>query len=194
MSSLSDNQQLSKSRSSTTNESKITMKKLIEKGKERGFISLAELKKCIPADAHNEESMELIVSSFTDMGINIIDGTEDLTDLTESLTEQKALTTTQGDDETTTEVDTGGRVNDPVRLYLREMGAVELLSREGEIAIAKRIAAGFDVMMSGLSESSLTMRAISSWHQRLNDGSMFLREIVDLESAIDSTRDTENDC
>ncbi len=190
MSSLSDNQQLSKSRSSTTNESKITMKKLIEKGKERGFISLAELKKCIPADAHNEESMELIVSSFTDMGINIIDGTEDLTDLTESLTEQKALTTTQGDDETTTEVDTGGRVNDPVRLYLREMGAVELLSREGEIAIAKRIAAGFDVMMSGLSESSLTMRAISSWHQRLNDGSMFLREIVDLESAIDSTRDS----
>ena len=111
MSSLSDNQQLSKSRSSTTNESKITMKKLIEKGKERGFISLAELKKCIPADAHNEESMELIVSSFTDMGINIIDGTEDLTDLTESLTEQKALTTTQGDDETTTEVDTGGRVD-----------------------------------------------------------------------------------
>ncbi len=189
MSSLSDNQQLSKSRSSTTNESKVTMKKLIEKGKERGFISLSELKKCIPADAHNEESMELIVSSFTDMGINIIDGTEDLTDLTESLTEQKALTTTQVEEEISTDTDTGGRVNDPVRLYLREMGAVELLSREGEIAIAKRIAAGFDVMMSGLSESSLTMRAIASWHQRLNDGSMFLREIVDLESAIDSTRD-----
>ena len=189
MTSLSDNQQLSKSRSTTTQESKASMKKLIEKGKERGFVSLNELKKCIPADAHNEESMELIISSFTDMGINIIDGTEDLTDLTESLTEQKSLTTTQADEDAPAEIDTGNRVNDPVRLYLREMGAVELLSREGEIAIAKRIAAGIDVMMSGLSESSLTMRALSSWHQKLNDGTMFLREIIDLESSIESTKD-----
>ncbi len=189
MTSLSDNQQLSKSRSATTQESKASMKKLIEKGKERGFVSLNELKKCIPADAHNEESMELIISSFTDMGINIIDGTEDLTDLTESLTEQKSLAPSQSDEDAPAEVDTGNRVNDPVRLYLREMGAVELLSREGEIAIAKRIAAGIDVMMTGLSESSLTMRALSSWHQKLNDGTMFLREIIDLESSIESTKD-----
>ena len=189
MTSLSDNQQLSKSRSTTTQESKASMKKLIEKGKERGFVSLNELKKCIPADAYNEESMELIISSFTDMGINIIDGTEDLTDWTESLTEQKSLTTTQADEDASTEVDTGNRINDPVRLYLREMGAVELLSREGEIAIAKRIAAGIDVMMTGLSESSLTMSALSSWHQKLNDGTMFLREIIDLESSIESTKD-----
>ncbi|MBQ8250398.1 MAG: RNA polymerase sigma factor RpoD [Alphaproteobacteria bacterium] len=189
MTSLSDNQQLSKSRSATTQESKASMKKLIEKGKERGFVSLNELKKCIPADAHNEESMELIISSFTDMGINIIDGTEDLTDLTESLTEQKSLTPSQSDEDAPAEVDTGNRVNDPVRLYLREMGAVELLSREGEIAIAKRIAAGIDVMMTGLSESSLTMRALSTWHQKLNDGTMFLREIIDLESSIESTKD-----
>ena len=189
MTSLSDNQTLSKSRTPTTSDSKASMKKLIEKGKERGFISLSELRKCMPSEAHTEEAMELVVSSFTDMGINIIDGTEDLTDLTESLNTQKGLTVTTQEDETSSETDVGSRVNDPVRLYLREMGAVELLSREGEIAIAKRIAAGFDVMMSGLAESALTMRALSSWYQKLNDGTMFLREIIDLESSLEASKD-----
>ena len=188
MTSLSDNQSLSKSRSVTTSDSKASMKKLIEKGKERGFVSMNELKKCLPNEAHNEESMELIISSFTDMGINIIDGTEELTDLTESLNDKKALTIASSEDETPVETDTGTRVNDPVRLYLREMGAVELLSREGEIAIAKRIAAGFDVMMSGLSESSLTMRSLFKWYQKLNEGTMFLREIIDLESSLEASR------
>ena len=188
MTSLSDNQSLSKSRSVTTSDSKASMKKLIEKGKERGFVSMNELKKCLPSEAHNEESMELIISSFTDMGINIIDGTEELTDLTESLNDKKALTIASSEDETPVETDTGTRVNDPVRLYLREMGAVELLSREGEIAIAKRIAAGFDVMMSGLSESSLTMRSLFKWYQKLNEGTMFLREIIDLESSLEASR------
>ncbi len=188
MNSLSDNQTLSKSRTPTTSDSKASMKKLIEKGKERGFISLNELKKCMPSEAHTEEAMELIVSSFTDMGINIIDGSEDLTDLTESLNSSKGLTVTSNEEEAPAETDVGSRVNDPVRLYLREMGAVELLSREGEIAIAKRIAAGFDVMMSGLAENTLTMRALSSWYQKLNNGTMFLREIIDLESSLDASK------
>ena len=189
MTSLSDNQTLSKSRSSATSDSKISMKKLIEKGKERGFISMNELKKYLPSDALNEESLELVVSSFSDLGINIIDGTDDITDLTESLSDKKSLTITPSDEEAPLEADTGNRVNDPVRLYLREMGAVELLSREGEIAIAKRIAAGFDVMMSGLAESSLTMKALTEWNKKLNQGTMFLREIIDLESAIEALKE-----
>ncbi|MBO7244034.1 MAG: RNA polymerase sigma factor RpoD [Alphaproteobacteria bacterium] len=190
MTSLSDNQTLSKSRSSATSDSKISMKKLIEKGKERGFISMSELKKYLPTEAHNEESLELVVSSFSDLGINIIDGTDDITDLTESLSDKKTLTIAPTEEDAPVEADTGNRVNDPVRLYLREMGAVELLSREGEIAIAKRIAAGFDVMMSGLAESSLTMRSLTEWSKKLNQGTMFLREIIDLESAIEALKES----
>ena len=190
MTSLSDNQTLSKSRSNATSDSKISMKKLIEKGKERGFISMNELKKYLPSDAHNEESLELVVSSFSDLGINIIDGTDDITDLTESLSDKKSLTITPTEEDAPAEADTGNRVNDPVRLYLREMGAVELLSREGEIAIAKRIAAGFDVMMSGLAESSLTMKSLTEWNKKLNQGTMFLREIIDLESAIEALKES----
>ncbi len=164
-------------------DSKTMMKKLIDKGKERGFISMAELKKALPSDSQSEEAMELIMSSFSDMGINIVDGSEDITDLTESMTASSA-----GADEADSpvDVDTGNRVNDPVRLYLREMGAVELLSREGEIAIAKRITAGFDVMMSGLSESGLTMKAITQWHDKLRNGTMYLRDLIDLETTFES--------
>ena len=176
---------------SNTADAKLSMKKLIEKGKERGFISMNELRKNLPAESQNEETFELIMSSFTDMGINVIDGSEDITDLTESLSGNTGLTATDNDD-ITTETDTNNRINDPVRLYLREMGAVELLSREGEVAIAKRINAGFDVMMSGLSESVLTMKALSAWNQKLHDGTMFLREIIDLETTFEASPNKED--
>ncbi len=171
-------------------DSKTLMKKLIEKGKERGFLSMAELKKALPSESRNDESLELIISSFTDMGINIIDGSEDITDLTESMTTGTALTTTESE-MAAEEVDVGARINDPVRLYLREMGAVELLSRDGEIAIAKRIAAGVDVMMSGLSESALAMEALSEWNKKLLAGTIFLREIIDLEATFEATPNKE---
>ena len=162
----SENGHLSGKHSHTTADAKLSMKKLIEKGKERGFISITELRKNLPTESQSEETFELILSSFTDMGINVVDSHDDLTDLTESLSNKSALTTLDAEDENVGEVDVNSRINDPVRLYLREMGAVELLSREGEVAIAKRISAGFDVMMSGLSESALTMKAISrSLHQ-----------------------------
>lgn len=171
-------------------DSKAVMKRLIEKGKERGFLSMPELKKSLPAESRNDEALEVIISSFTDMGINIIDGSEDITDLTESLSNPNALVT-QDAETVVTEIDTGSRVNDPVRLYLREMGAVELLSRDGEIAIAKRIAAGVDVMMSGLSESALAMESLSQWNKKLINGTMFLREIIDLEATFEASPNKE---
>ncbi|MBR4932298.1 MAG: RNA polymerase sigma factor RpoD, partial [Alphaproteobacteria bacterium] len=184
MSSYSFQNDLPNNRSgSSTAESKMSMKKLIEKSKERGFVSMIELKKCMPAESQNEETFELIMSSFTDMGINVIDGTEDITDLTESMSGQHGLIVSEDSEEALADVDLNSRASDPVRLYLREMGMVELLSREGEIAIAKRISAGTNVMMSGLSESALTMKSIAEWHQKLLDGTMYLREIIDLEAS-----------
>lgn len=171
-------------------DSKSVMKRLIEKGKERGFLSMIELKKSLPTESRNDESLELIISSFTDMGINIIDGSEDITDLTESLSNPNSLVTKDSEN-AVVEVDTASRINDPVRLYLREMGAVELLSREGEIAIAKRIAAGVDVMMSGLSESALAMDSLSEWNKKLINGTMFLREIIDLEATFEASPNKE---
>ena len=135
----SENGSISGKHSNATADAKLSMKKLIEKGKERGFISITELRKNLPTESQNEETFELILSSFTDMGINVVDAGDDLADLTESLSNKSALTTTDNDDEVIADVDVNSRVNDPVRLYLREMGAVELLSREGEIAIAHRV-------------------------------------------------------
>ncbi len=171
-------------------DSKTLMRKLIDKGRERGFISMNELKKTLPSDSQSEESMELIMSSLTDMGINIVDSSEDIADLTESIS--TSITATGEETDSSLDLDTGNRVNDPVRLYLREMGAVELLSREGEIAIAKRISAGFDVMMSGLSESGLTMKAISEWHEKLRNGTMFLRDLIDLETTFEANPNKED--
>ena len=168
-----------------TSDSKSLMKKLIEQGKERGFIALDQLKKALPQESQTEDALEVIISSFSDMGINIIDGSEDITDLTEIQSH------TQQVEENAQEADIGARVNDPVRLYLREMGAVELLSREGEIAIAKRIAAGVDVMMSGLAENTMTMRSLSKWHKQLVDGEMLLRELIDLEATFEANPNKE---
>ena len=170
-----------------TVDSKTLMKRLIDKGRERGFVSMLELKKALPAESHSDEMMETIISSFSDMGINVIDGSEDITDLTESLSNHStALTTTE-----TADVDTDNRVKDPVRIYLREMGNVELLSREGEIAIAKRISASFDVMMGGLSESALTIKAISEWHSALQKGTLLLRDLIDLETTFEALPNKE---
>ena len=170
-----------------TVDSKTLMKRLIDKGRERGFVSMLELKKALPAESHSDEMMETIISSFSDMGINVIDGSEDITDLTESLSNHStALTTTE-----TADVDTDNRVKDPVRIYLREMGNVELLSREGEIAIAKRISASFDVMMGGLSESALTIKTISEWHSALQKGTLLLRDLIDLETTFEALPNKE---
>ena len=173
---------------SSANDTRLSLKKLMEKGKERGFISMNELRKVLPSESQDEEMLETVISSFVDDGINVIDGTEDIADLTESLTGNQGLNVGGDSSDSQQEtVDVGSRMNDPVRMYLREMGAVELLSREGEIAIAKRINAGMNVLVGGLSESQLVLNTLSSWYHELSNGNLFLREIIDLETSLEAS-------
>lgn len=156
------------------------VKKLITKGQERGYITVDELNEALPPDRESSENIEDVMSSLSEMGINFVDSEDDETEHSSA----------EGDNEEDAEAENKGNINDeggthtddPVRMYLREMGAVELLSREGEIAIAKRIEAGNDVMIGGLCESSLTLKAIQGWKTALDEGNMMLREIIDLDA------------
>lgn len=157
------------------------VKRLIAKGKERGHITFDELNAVLPPDQNSSEQIEDVMANLSEMGIQVVEG-EDAED-----GEAVAVKAEKSDDdaeESSGNVDEEslGRTDDPVRMYLREMGSVELLSREGEIAIAKRIEAGRDMMIGGLCESPLTFRAIIAWHEALKAGRMLLRDIIDLEA------------
>ncbi|HEX6410298.1 MAG TPA: RNA polymerase sigma factor region1.1 domain-containing protein, partial [Sphingomicrobium sp.] len=166
-----------------------SIKKMIARAKKRGFITIDELNEALPQDQMASEQIEDIMSAINDMGINVVENEEASED-----DEDKEDDTA---DEEVDPLDDGGprpaaatkkeavdRTDDPVRMYLREMGAVELLSREGEIAIAKRIEAGRDIMIWGLCESPMTFNAIIDWSNALNEGRMQLREILDLEAML----------
>lgn len=167
-----------------TADARSLMKKLIDQGKERGFLSMAALKKALPAESQRADAFEVVLASLADMGINVIDGSEDITDLTETESAQTMNTDAPSED-------AGARINDPVRLYLREMGAVDLLSRDGEIAIAKRILAGTRVMMWGLMESNLTAQSFSLWKEKLESGEMLLRDVIDMETLMEASPNKE---
>ncbi len=159
-----------------------SVKKLIAKGKERGYITFDELNAILPPDQNSSEQIEDVMANFSEMGIQVVESEENEEgDLpvakAEKAEEEEAEEQTGNVDEASL-----GRTDDPVRMYLREMGSVELLSREGEIAIAKRIEAGRDMMINGLCESPLTFKAIISWHDQLKAGRMLLRDIIDLEA------------
>ncbi|ALH79381.1 RNA polymerase sigma factor RpoD [Sphingopyxis macrogoltabida] len=172
------------------------VKKLIARGKKRGYLTYDELNAALPQDEMSSEQIEDIMSAISDMGINIVESDEDVQEEADQ----------EADDEVDVSAGTGSlsnpavekkketvdRTDDPVRMYLREMGAVELLSREGEIAIAKRIEAGRDTMILGLCESPLTFNAIIEWSNALNNGDMQLREIVDLEAMLSKDPAPEN--
>jgi RNA polymerase primary sigma factor len=164
-----------------------SLKRLIAKAKKRGWLTYEELNAALPQDQMSSEQIEDVMSALSDMGINIVEN-EDAAEEAEA-----------EDEETVEEVEVDAigpapaaaapkekldRTDDPVRMYLREMGAVELLSREGEIAIAKRIEAGRDTMIAGLCESPMTFAAIIDWSRALNEGRMQLREILDLEAML----------
>ena len=159
------------------------VKRLIARGKERGYITFDELNAVLPPEHNSSEQIEDVMAMLSEMGIQVVEAEE--AEDTEAL---PAKTEKAEDEEDGVEpagnVDEAniGRTDDPVRMYLREMGSVELLSREGEIAIAKRIEAGRDMMIGGLCESPLTFRAIIAWHDALKAGRMLLRDIVDLEA------------
>ncbi|WP_025841513.1 RNA polymerase sigma factor RpoD [Asaia platycodi] len=174
------------------------VKRLIAKGRERGHITFDELNAVLPQDQMSSEQIEDIMAIFSEMGIQVVENedNEEAEDAEEKAEEKEEAE--EAEESPTGNVsESAGRTDDPVRMYLREMGSVELLSREGEIAIAKRIEAGRDEMIGGLCESPLTFRAIISWHDKLKEGEMLLRDIVDLEAmqggpSEEETAETEN--
>jgi RNA polymerase primary sigma factor len=157
------------------------VKRLIARGKERGYITFDELNAVLPPEQNSSEQIEDVMASLSEMGIQVVEGEETEDGEAPVVKVEKAE---DSEEEQTGNVDEEslGRTDDPVRMYLREMGSVELLSREGEIAIAKRIEAGRDMMIGGLCESPLTFKAIISWHDQLKAGRMLLRDIIDLEA------------
>ncbi len=154
------------------------VKRLIEKGRLRGFITVEELNRALPSERETSEHIEDIMTSISDMGISIISEADADGYDAEISDEEDYVSDDEGGNFDEKEL---GRSDDPVRMYLKEMGSVELLSRDGEIAIAKRIEAGKTVMIDGLCESPMTIKAIAGWRDELLDGSMQLRDIVDLE-------------
>ena len=147
------------------------IKALIKKGKVSGFVTLDDLNSALPPGEYSSEQIEDIHSAINDMGLNIVDQQEE-----GSLDEAEDQTAGNLSD------DEGARSDDPVRMYLKEMGSVELLSREGEISIAKRIEAGRELMIGGIYESPLAMRYFLKWRDEVDDGTMLLRDIIDLET------------
>ena len=166
--------------------SQAEVRRLIQKGKERGYITYDELNRVLPQEQSSSEQIEDIMSMITDMGINMVES-EDAEDGegTEAVAAPNA-----SEDEAEPVAETAavevGRTDDPVRMYLREMGSVELLSREGEIAIAKRIEAGREMMIGSICESPLTMKATIEWRKAIMEGTMFVRDLVTIETTTDS--------
>ena len=155
------------------------VKTMITQGKEKGYVTYDDLNKALPPDQVSSEQIEDTMSMLSEMGINVVENEEaeaespDDSKSTEDDSQQASGNVNEAD---------LGRTDDPVRMYLREMGSVELLSREGEIAIAKRIEAGNDMMIGGICESPLTIKAMVQWHDDLVNGDMLLRDIIDLEA------------
>ncbi len=159
------------------------VKKLIARGKERGYVTYDELNAALPSDQVSSEMIEDTMATLSEIGINVVESEENEdgeSAVAKPATEEKEE---KDEEESGGNVDEEslGRTDDPVRMYLREMGSVELLSREGEIAIAKRIEAGRDQMIGGLCESPLTFKAIVAWHDAVKEGRMLLRDVIDLE-------------
>jgi RNA polymerase primary sigma factor len=168
-----------------------SIKKLIARAKKRGYVTYDELNDALPQDQMASEQIEDIMSALNDMGVQVVENEEADEDEEASSAEPDADSAAEDAEGTESErfivekkKETVDRTDDPVRMYLREMGAVELLSREGEIAIAKRIEAGRDTMIWGLCESPITFNAIIHWSNALNDGAMQLREILDLDAML----------
>ena len=149
------------------------VKKMIKSAKAEGFVNYKELNKVITAEKYTSEQIEDVMSLLSEMGISVVENDDQEESHSDEKTEvEKPAKTTSSD-----------RTDDPVRMYLREMGSVDLLSREGEIAIAKRIEAGKEAMIEGLCESPLTFQAIIIWRDELNEGQVLLRDIIDLEAS-----------
>src|SRR5262249_41813065 len=172
--------------------------KLIRSAKKRGYVTHDQINSVLPSEEVNSEQIEDVLAMFSEMGVNVVETQETSKEGAES-SEEGEEPREEADEEAESESgdlvevqqkapakseakEPTERTDDPVRMYLREMGSVELLSREGEIAIAKRIEAGREAMIAGLCESPLTFQAIIIWRDELNEGKVFLRDIIDLEA------------
>ncbi|AZN71199.1 RNA polymerase sigma factor RpoD [Georhizobium profundi] len=163
------------------------VKKMIKAAKKRGYVTMDELNAVLPSEEVTSEQIEDTMSMLSDMGINVVEDEEEQEEKPDDSADEESdgneIATSSGTAlATAKKKEPTDRTDDPVRMYLREMGSVELLSREGEIAIAKRIEAGRETMIAGLCESPLTFQAIIIWRDQLNEGSTLLREIIDLET------------
>ena len=147
------------------------VKRMIKSAKSVGYVTYEVLNKVLPSDEFSSEQIEDVTSMLSEMGISVVEHEEQEETSTETPTSKKAP------------VEKTEKTDDPVRMYLREMGSVDLLSREGEIAIAKRIEAGKEAMIEGLCESPLTFQAIIIWRDELNEGQILLRDIIDLDAS-----------
>ncbi|MCH2678723.1 MAG: RNA polymerase sigma factor RpoD [Alphaproteobacteria bacterium] len=176
----SDNSSVSEEQSSDISE--VEVKKLISKGKEKGYLTYDELAKVLSPEKFSSEKIEDIQAMISDLGISLVDSDDDLNDGDLEGKNQLVKEENSKDNEL-------GRTDDPVRMYLREMGNVELLSRDGEIAIAKRIEAGRDLMFRGISRNPLTLRSISKWYLELKKEIISLRDVIDLEATYGSGPD-----
>src|ERR1700757_1164882 len=152
------------------------VKKMIKQAKKRGYVTYEQLNAVVPSEEVTSEKIEDVLAIMNEMGINVVETEEEESESGE-LVEVTPKAPAKSEAKEPTE-----RTDDPVRMYLREMGSVELLFREGEIAIAKRIEAGREAMIAGLCESPLTFQAVIIWRDELNEGKVFLRDIIDLEA------------
>ncbi|MEL6435874.1 MAG: RNA polymerase sigma factor RpoD [Pseudomonadota bacterium] len=161
-----------------------SVKKLIKAAKKRGYVTMDEINAVLPSEQTDPDKIEDVMAMFSDMGINVVEDDEAETADNDNESNSTELATSAGSAVTTTvkKKEPTDRTDDPVRMYLREMGQVELLSREGEIAIAKRIEAGRETMIAGLCESPLTFQAIIIWRDELLEENILLRDIIDLEA------------
>src|SRR6266550_1782726 len=156
------------------------LKKLVQKGKERGYVTYDELNAALPPDEVSSEQIEDTMAMLSEAGVNVVEA-EEQEEAPAAVPAEPAKTAVVAA-EATGEDEELGRTDDPVRMYLREMGSVELLSREGEIEIAKRIEAGQDKMIGGICESPMTITALLMWRDAINEGRMLLRDVIDLEA------------
>jgi RNA polymerase primary sigma factor len=163
-----------------------SVKRLLKLGKQRGYVTHDELNAVLPSEEVTPDQIEDTMATLSEMGISVVDQEEtDEVAATEEEPEEddnRSLIVNNVPAKAETRAEPTERTDDPVRMYLREMGSVELLSREGEIAIAKRIEAGREAMIAGLCESPLTFQAIIIWRDELNEGKILLRDIIDLEA------------
>jgi RNA polymerase primary sigma factor len=172
--------------------SQAAVKKMIAEARERGYITYDQLNNVLPPDQVSSEQIEDVMSMLSEMGINIIED-EDVEEEEGRVTDLVAVNQTKDVAVSGGDTEKLDRTDDPVRMYLREMGSVELLSREGEIAIAKRIEAGRNTMILGLCESPLTFQAITIWRDELLNEDILLRDVIDLEATFGNQMGEEVD-